>query len=487
MMWCGDTVAATMARIGIEPKRRDRGQIMILFAFALIPIIGFTGLVVDLGLLMTARRSYQKIADTCAVTGAQSAITPKVRAESCITTNNIATGDFTVNVPPSAGAYQGILGDVEVKINRNFPTMFMRAFGVGTVPIGVRAVAHSKTDWEYGIMGLKPGVEAVKSAGTSNAQINGSACSAGDFKVAGNLNITGVAVANGSFSGTPNSGGNYSGPGSDPCEDPAYPLPAPLPIPQAAPGPPNNITVNGAACISPITTVPAGRNVTINCGPTVTVQVAGPRDSVTISGPNSAQVEFMASGSPSNARFQDVDIKGSGLVTLAPGWYDTIRSTAGPDIQMAPGLYMINSEYDQAGDGKLTGSGVSIIVGHEFSKTGGGDVNLSCCASGMQNNVLIYHLGVQLPGSPWNITSSPTPPNAVNIMGNNSMVTLNGNIYSPLSAPCDDPCVQFGGNSTAMAINGQVVAPTVGINGTGLTLTFTAGSNNGARNPRLVE
>jgi len=324
----------------------------------------------------------------------------------------------------------------------------------------------------------------VKTAGTSKALVNGNACSAGDFKVGGNLDINGVAVANGTFSGTPNtSEGNYSGTGSDPCEDPNYPLPAPLPAPQAAPLPPANINISGAACITPITNVPVGRNVTINCPSSSTVRVAGPRDSVTVSGGNNAPVVLLPSASP-YARFGNVDIKGTGTVTLAPGWYDTIISSSGPNIALNPGLYLINTSFDQSGSGRLTGSGVSIVVGKQFEKTGGGDVTLACCATEMKNNILIYHWGDQLPGSPWSVGAGP---NAINIIGQNSNVDLKGNIYSPLGATCDDPCIQFGGNATSMTIEGQVAAPTVEINGTGLTLTFSGSSNDAARNPRLVE
>jgi len=172
---------------------------------------------------------------------------------------------------------------------------------------------------------------------------------------------------------------------------------------------------------------------------------------------------------PSNATFQTVTIQGDGPVSLAPGWYDTIRSTSGPNITLQSGLFLINSSYDQAGSGSLTGSGVSFVIGHEFEKTGSGAVNLSCCASEMQNNILLYHTGNTLSNSPW--TASDT--NAVDISGDNTTIQLTGNIYSPLSAACDDPCVQVGGASSTMTISGQVAASTVKINGTGLQLTFS--------------
>jgi len=454
---------------------------MIMFAFGVVAMIGCVAMVVDLGMFMTTRRNYQKIADTCASVGAQSA-TPAGRAASCITTNNIPDG-ATVNVPPSKGVYQGNNEYVEVLIDRNVPTVFMRVLGIQNIPIGVRAVAWSKRNLDFGVMGLQPGVDAVRSAGGSNSQINGNACSAGDFKVSGTLNVNGYTVANGSFSGTPNSLGSESGARSAPCEDPGYPLPT-LPTPQSLPSPGSVVDVT---CVSPITNVPASTaRIRISCPANVTVRVSGPRLSVDIKGSNNARVDFLPAGSPSNATFQDVSIQGSGPVLLAPGWYDTISSTSGPDITLQSGLYMINSSYDQSGSGALTGSNVSVVAGHQFEATGSGPVNLSCCATEMQHNVLLYHTGANLPGMPsgW---GSGNPPNAMDLMGNSSARSFTGNIYSPLSAPCDSPCIQIGGNATSFTISGQVAAPTIEINGTGNTVTFSGNGDSLFRRPSLVE
>ena len=205
-----------------------------------------------------------------------------------------------------------------------------------------------------------------------------------------------------------------------------------------------------------------------------------------IKGSNNARVEFLPSGSPSNATFQNVSIQGNGAISLAPGWYDTISSTSGPDITFQSGLYMINSSYDQSGSGAQTGSNVSIVAGHQFEATGSGPVNLSCCATEMQHNVLLYHTGANLPGMPsgW---GSGNPPNAMDLMGNSSARSFTGNIYSPLSAPCDSPCIQIGGNATSFTISGQVAAPTIEINGTGNTVTFSDNGDSLFRRPSLVE
>ena len=67
---------------------RQRGQIMVMFAFGFVALVACLALVTDLGVLFTTRRSWQKIADTCAVVGAQSA-TASPRALACTVSNNV--------------------------------------------------------------------------------------------------------------------------------------------------------------------------------------------------------------------------------------------------------------------------------------------------------------------------------------------------------------------------------------------------------------
>jgi Putative Flp pilus-assembly TadE/G-like len=469
---------------------RSRGQIVVMFAFGLVALMGCVAMAVDVGMLVTTRRNYQKVADTCATVGAQAvAVGAAVtRAEQCVTSNNVPDG-FTVNLPPSSGVYQGNNKFLEVRINRSAPTAFMRALGIGSVPIGVRAVASASRSMNYAVVGLRPGNgnNSVRSAGGSNSNIIGNACSAGDFQVSGTLNLTGWGVANGSFQGVPDVPDTRmeSGALSDPCLDPAYPLP-PIPTPQTLSGA-GTVSVSGVTCpVFPASyTVPSGANVNINCtgANPGTVNISGPRNSVSVSGSNKATVALLSSGLPSNATFKNVDIKGKGAVTLAPGWYDTISLTSDGHVTLDPGLYLVNSSYDQSGGGDLNGSNVSIVVGHQFSTTGNGDVHLSCCATGMPNNVLLYHYGKELPGSLWPASG----PNALAIMGNSSTRTLDGNIYSPLSAPCDTPCVQVGGASTLMTINGQVAAPVVEMNGNGLKINFPDNTDNNIPRPYLAE
>ena len=58
--------AALEIKNRFAPRGRAPGQLMIMFAFGIVSMIGCLAMVVDVGMLMNTRRGYQKIADTCA-------------------------------------------------------------------------------------------------------------------------------------------------------------------------------------------------------------------------------------------------------------------------------------------------------------------------------------------------------------------------------------------------------------------------------------
>jgi hypothetical protein len=55
-------------------------------------------------------------------------------------TNGINGTTVTVNSPPLSGSYQGNTKAVEVIVNQNQPTFFLRAMGLSAVPVSARAV-----------------------------------------------------------------------------------------------------------------------------------------------------------------------------------------------------------------------------------------------------------------------------------------------------------------------------------------------------------
>ncbi len=174
---------------------------------------------------------------------------------------------------------------------------------------------------------------------------------------------------------------------------------------------------------------------------------------------------------------------------LGPGIYDTINVISDANVTFNPGLFLINSSYDQGGGGDLTGTGVSIIVGHQFEATGNGNLLLSCCSAGMEHNVLFYHYGgtIPTPGTPamWPATG----PNEINITGNSGSRILNGSIYSPLVTPdaCNNPCISIGGNADTFQVNGQVIGATIDFHGTGTTVNYPDISDRAIPRPYLAE
>ena len=52
-------------------RRREEGQVLVMFAAVVIVLIGISALVVDIGMKYSFERRYQAIADTASLAGAQ--------------------------------------------------------------------------------------------------------------------------------------------------------------------------------------------------------------------------------------------------------------------------------------------------------------------------------------------------------------------------------------------------------------------------------
>jgi Flp pilus assembly protein TadG len=70
-------------------KRREEGQILVMFAAVVIVLIGISALVVDIGMKYSFERRYQSIADSASLAGAQelqpttrtSPVTPQMKKD----------------------------------------------------------------------------------------------------------------------------------------------------------------------------------------------------------------------------------------------------------------------------------------------------------------------------------------------------------------------------------------------------------------------
>src|SRR5512146_1487906 len=80
----------------MKPRHiRDRGQVLIIFVFAIIGLIGITGLAIDGGNIYSDRRHAQNAADTAALAGS----VVKIKEQ-----KNGATGCTDLTTPTACGA-----------------------------------------------------------------------------------------------------------------------------------------------------------------------------------------------------------------------------------------------------------------------------------------------------------------------------------------------------------------------------------------------
>ena len=131
--------------------RSKEGFVIITVVLALVFLLGFAGLAVDIGFFRYIRRTAQNAADAGAV-GAAMAMAA-IPAESGVTGGraDAARNGFThgsdgvtvaVNSPPTMGFYAGSSGFVEVIVTQPRPTYFMNALGIDSATISARAVGY---------------------------------------------------------------------------------------------------------------------------------------------------------------------------------------------------------------------------------------------------------------------------------------------------------------------------------------------------------
>jgi hypothetical protein len=181
-----------------DSRPRQRGQMLVIFAGALVLIMAISALVVDLGFVFMLRRQEQNAADPGAVAAARYiplADTGQMWNAACFyavqngfgprrsDTNADCPGStgfdgsiVTMNYPPSAAAveYAGNPGFVEVTVRRPHKSFFAGILGMPTINVATAAVAAFDT----GTSGTSSLV-ALKPTGCSTAKIHGGGGSGG--------------------------------------------------------------------------------------------------------------------------------------------------------------------------------------------------------------------------------------------------------------------------------------------------------------------
>ncbi len=145
-------------RIRSRDRREARGQILVIFALALVAITAMVGLVLDGGSAFAQRRAEQNTADLAALAAANDLIVNQGSADWVGTANEIArkngyedgvdgvTVEVTCkNCPGQAldAAYDGV--QVTVQINAPHRNSFAGVVGMPTWDVGVTAT--SLTGW----------------------------------------------------------------------------------------------------------------------------------------------------------------------------------------------------------------------------------------------------------------------------------------------------------------------------------------------------
>ena len=123
-----------------------RGAMLVFAAIAMITLLGFLAMTLDVGAGNRQRRIAQTAADAGALGGASEI--KRLQYDSVVTSarneavrNGFAVGDITVNYPPASGPHAGSTLYVEVLINKTVPTIFGSIFNIGSLDIAARAVA----------------------------------------------------------------------------------------------------------------------------------------------------------------------------------------------------------------------------------------------------------------------------------------------------------------------------------------------------------
>jgi hypothetical protein len=179
-------------------RSAERGQILVLFAGALLVLLLIAALAFDVGMMLVERRDQQDAADAAALAGARYVLTDHAAAIGAarelaqMNGYDDADPNQTVNVyiPPIHGRYVGLPDFIEVQIEANRPSIFAGVIGKATWPVGAFAVATNSQNlsFPFGMLALNPTqCKAIQVSGTGiinayaniQSNSNGSGCTSG--------------------------------------------------------------------------------------------------------------------------------------------------------------------------------------------------------------------------------------------------------------------------------------------------------------------
>jgi hypothetical protein len=180
---------------------------LVFVAIAMVTLMGFLALTIDVGSGGRNRRIAQTAADAGALGGAAEIekknwglISGAALAEAV--RNGFASAEVTVNYPPATGPHAGNNAFVEVLVDRTIPTIFGSIFNVASMNIHARAVAgvgSLATNCLYSLDPTGPQALEVANGGELNTNcgitINSTDPNALDTNSSGTIDTSGGGVA----------------------------------------------------------------------------------------------------------------------------------------------------------------------------------------------------------------------------------------------------------------------------------------------------
>jgi Flp pilus assembly protein TadG len=336
-------------------RRHEAGQALIITAAALLVLMGFAGLAIDMGVMRYEKRMEQTAADAAAVAGASNLTFGGVQTAaqnatgypviessqvSDCTGATVGTVCVQVNNPPETGPHAGDNSYVEALVAVAQPTYFMKALSINSETIQARAVATNLAGdgclYTLAPPGPNAGIDLNR-----RATLNASGCGIvdnGDFNDRGTVSANTFAVS-----------GNASGRGGRvTCTTPPPPSPCPSYGTPATSDP-----------LAFLTTIPPPLQAPLNPGITT-----------------------------------------SGVMTLQPGTYPSISIGTGSTVTFAPGIYYINGPNGLSIQGTAAVQGAGVMFYFTFSNVtsnsatvnigSGTSIQLSAPTTGTYAGILMY-------------------------------------------------------------------------------------------------
>jgi hypothetical protein len=427
----------------VMANRREAGQALIFTSLALVVLMGFAGLAIDVGVLRHEERLQRTAADAAAIAGASNLAFGGVTSGAQDAASRVGFADnggggncagaaigticVQVNNPPATGPHAGDNNYVEALVSVVQPTYFMKVLSINSETITARAVATNLggNGCLYTLGTPSSAVSGINMSGP--ATLNASNCGIvvnGDFATTGNsLTITADTFGVSGDSDVSGRGGSVTCTKPGPC--PSYQIPAAAdPLSQLTP---------------PCTSCSGGNTVNVSGG----------------GNPNCG----------SGCAFS------GGTYTISPGTYCsiTINGAASDQVVFSPGVYIIDgssagcpsTSLGIPGNDTISGTGVVFYFTNSstLNMTGTPTVNLTAPSSGPYAGILMY----QDPAD----TNTTGP----SLSGNNGS-NYNGVLYFPndqLSFPGNDSSVNiaivvsgsinFSGDSTVNLIGSAGLPP----------------------------